>query len=70
VLTAIQASPVRIAQHWSLQGTHTGYGHFGAPIYISVLSHVHMTQGRVMNDWLLAAKVAIWKQLFAAQLRS
>ena len=67
-------SPVRLAIRWSLQATHTGYGHFGeptgAPIHIMAMSHVHMTQNRVMSDWLLTDEVAVWKQIFAHQSRS
>ena len=64
-------SPVRLAVRWSLDGTHTGYGHFGeptgAPVHIMAMSHVHMTAGRVTSDWLLIDEVAIWKQIFAHQ---
>ena len=64
-------SAVRLAIRWSLDGMHTGFGHFGeptgAPVHIMALSHVHMTQGRVVSDWLLTDEVAIWKQIFAHQ---
>ena len=62
-------SAVRIAVRWSLDGTHTGYGHFGeptgAPVHIMAMSQVHMTESRVMTDWLLTDEVAIWKQILA-----
>ena len=66
-------SAVRLAVRWSLDGTHTGYGHFGEPtgatVHIMAMSHVHITQGRVVSDWLLTDEVAIWKQLFALQAK-
>ena len=66
-------SAVRLAIRWSLDGKHTGYGHFGEPtgatVHIMAMSHVHITQGRVVSDWLLTDEVAIWKQLFAHQAK-
>jgi SnoaL-like polyketide cyclase len=63
--------PIRLALRWSLTGTHSGFGHFGeptgAPLYIMGLSHVHMTGGKVMSEWLLVDEVSIWKQIFAHQ---
>ena len=66
-------SAVRLAVRWSLDGTHTGYGHFGTPtgtpVHIMAMSHVQMTQGRVMSEWLLVDEVAIFKQIFAHQAK-
>jgi hypothetical protein len=63
--------PLRIAARWSLSGTHTGWGHFGeptgAPLYVMGLSHAHMTQGKVMNEWITFDEVSIWKQIYAHQ---
>ena len=63
--------PVRVAVRWSLDATHSGYGHFGeptgAPIHVMGLSHAHITLGRVMSEWLMTDEVAIWKQIFAHQ---
>jgi SnoaL-like polyketide cyclase len=63
--------PLRIAARWSLTGTHTGWGHFGqptgAPLYIMGLSHAHITQGRVMSEWITFDEVSIWKQIYAHQ---
>jgi SnoaL-like polyketide cyclase len=63
--------PLRIAARWSLTGTHTGWGHFGqptgGPLYIMGLSHAHITQGRVMNEWITFDEVSIWKQIYAHQ---
>jgi hypothetical protein len=62
----------RIAARWSLSGTHTGYGHFGAPsgakLYVMGLSHAHITQSQVMSEWITFDEVSIWKQIHAHQL--
>ena len=64
---------VRVAVRWSLDGTHSGYGHFGAPtgapVHIMAMSHVQITQGRVVSEWLLVDEVAIFKQIFAHQAK-
>ncbi len=64
--------PVRLAIRWSLSGTHSGYGHFGAPtgapIYIMGLTHAHMSQGKLMQEWMAVDEVAIWKQILAHQV--
>ncbi len=66
--------PLRIASRWSLCGTHSGWGHFcqptGAPLYIMGLSHAHITQGKVMNEWIMFDEVSIWKQIFSHQATS
>lgn len=63
--------PVRLAIRWSLSGTHSGYGHFGAPtgapVYIMGLTHAHMSQGQVKQEWMAVDEVAIWKQLLDHQ---
>lgn len=62
-------SAVRLAVRWSLDGTHSGYGHFGeptgAPVHIMAMSHVQVTDSRVVTEWLLTDEVAIWKQILA-----
>ena len=61
--------PVRVALRWGLQGTHVGFGHFGeptgAPVYVMGLSHAHMVDGRVTQEWIVTDEVSIWKQIFA-----
>ena len=61
--------PLRVALRWSLQATHSGFGHFGAPtgapVYIMGLSHAEIVGGRLRNEWLLTDEVAIWKQIIA-----
>ncbi len=59
--------PVRLAVRWSLRGTHCGFGHFGeptgAPVYIMGLTHAHMSQGKVIQEFTITDEVAIWKQI-------
>lgn len=61
--------PVRIAIRWSLTGTHSGFGHFGeptgAPVYVMGMSHVNMTNRKVMAEYMVTDEVSIWKQIFA-----
>lgn len=61
--------PVRIALRWALRGTHAGYGRFGEPtgadVYVMGLSHAHMVDGRVTQEWIVTDEVSIWKQIFA-----
>ncbi len=61
--------PVRIALRWSLTGTHSGFGHFGeptgAPVYVMGMSHLHVTQGRVISEYMVTDEVSVWKQILA-----
>ena len=61
--------PVRVALRWWLSGTHSGYGRFGtpsgAPVHVMGLSHAQMHRGRVVQEWIVADEVAVWKQIFA-----
>ena len=60
---------VRVALRWSLDATHAGFGHFGAPsgarVYVMGLSHAHIVDGRVTLEWMAVDEVAIWKQIIA-----
>ncbi len=61
--------PARLALRWSLTGTHCGFGHFGeptgAPVYVMGMSHLNVTQGRVMTEYMVTDEVSIWKQIYA-----
>ena len=61
--------PVRVALRWSLQATHTGFGHFGppsgAPVHVMGFSHAEFVDGQVRYEWVVTDEVAIWKQIFA-----
>ena len=60
---------VRVALRWSLRGTHTGFGSFGAPsgapVYVMGLSHAQIVDGRVVAEWMVTDEVVIWKQILA-----
>lgn len=64
--------PVRLAMRWTMRATHGGWGHFGAPtgapFYIMGLSHAHMVDGRVTQEWITVDEVAVWKQLLAHEV--
>ncbi|WP_321795118.1 ester cyclase [Caballeronia sp. J97] len=64
--------PVRLALRWNLRGTHTGFGHFGeptgAPVYVMGMTHLEVTEGRVINEYLVTDEVSIWKQIHAHRL--
>jgi hypothetical protein len=61
--------PVRIALRWSLTGSHSGFGHFGEPsgatVYVMGMSHLHVTNGRVVAEYMVTDEVSIWKQILA-----
>ncbi|WP_322060070.1 ester cyclase [Paraburkholderia sp. J63] len=64
--------PVRIALRWSLRGTHSGFGHFGEPtgaaVYVMGMTHLDVTQGRVVSEYTVTDEVSIWKQIHAHRL--
>ncbi len=59
--------PIRTATRWWLTGTHTGAGAFGPATGATVLavgiSHAHVINGRIREEWILLDEVAILKQL-------
>ena len=59
----------RCAMRWALRGTHSGFGHFGEPtgaaVYVMGLSHAHLVDGRITQEWIVTDEVSIWKQIFA-----
>ena len=59
--------PVRIALRWSLDGDHSGFGHFGeptgAPVHVMGMSYLYLTGGKVHGATLDEASV--WKQILA-----
>lgn len=60
---------VRVALRWSLKATHSGFGHFGAPtgvpVYVMGISHAHIIDGRIANEWLMTDEVSIWKEILS-----
>ena len=62
-------SGVRVSLRWSLDGVHSGWGHFGAPsgaeVHIMGISHATLTNDRIVFEWILADEVAIWTQILS-----
>ena len=60
-------APVRVALRWSLDGTHRGWGRFGEPtgaaLHVMGLSHLHLSQGRIVSEWTLFDELAVWTQI-------
>lgn len=59
--------PIRVATRWWLTGTHTGYGAFGPPSGATVLAlgitHHHVVDGRIREEWTVVDEVAVRKQI-------
>jgi hypothetical protein len=57
----------RAAIRWSLQGTHDGWGAFGAPtgapVYIMGFTHGSFGPWGLREEFTLFDEVAIWKQI-------
>ncbi len=64
-----EGQATRIAMRWSIEATHSGWGHFGmptgAPVYIMGLTHAHIVNGLVTMEWILVDEVSVWKQIIA-----
>ena len=60
---------LRVALRWSLDATHSGYGHFGAPtgatVHVMGFSHAEIVDGLLRYEWVVTDEVAIWKQIIA-----
>ncbi|GHF44290.1 putative ester cyclase [Deinococcus metalli] len=58
----------RVATRCTLQGTHEGYGPYGAPtgrrVFLIVISHHIIKAGKVMQEWTLFDEFALLKQLY------
>ncbi|HKK97503.1 MAG TPA: ester cyclase [Marivita sp.] len=63
-------SPPRAAVRWSMQGTHSGCGMFGAPtqapVYIMGITHAEFGRHGLRREWTLIDETAIWKQILLA----
>ena len=60
----------RVAARWSVRGTHSGHGAFGAPsgaeIYIMGICHAEIVGGKILREWVLVDELAIWRQIAIA----
>lgn len=61
----------RSAIRWSLTGTHSGWGGFGAPtgaeVHIMGISHAEWGPRGLRRDYTLFDETAVWKQILLAQ---
>ena len=59
--------PPRSALRWSLHGTHSGWGAFGAPsgaqVYVIGISHAEHGPWGLRRDYTLFDETAVWKQI-------
>ncbi len=59
----------RVATRWSLQGTHTGPGIYGAAtgkrVFAFGVTHHLIQHGKIVREWTLFDEFAILKQLYA-----
>jgi len=57
----------RVATRWTFQGTHEGYGVYGAPTgkraQIMGVSHHHIKEGQFVQEWTLFDEIALMLQL-------
>jgi predicted ester cyclase len=57
----------RAALRWSLTGTHSGWGMFGAPtgaaVHVMGISHAEFGPWGLRREWVLFDETAIWKQI-------
>ncbi|SMB81901.1 ester cyclase [Deinococcus hopiensis] len=58
----------RVATRFTLQGTHDGYGPYGAPtgrrIFLIGMSHHTLSGGKVVQEWTIFDEFALLKQLY------
>ena len=61
--------PTRVATRWWFTGTHAGGGRFGAASGATVLilgiTHAHVVDGRIREEWMLVDELAVRKQIAA-----
>ncbi|MEM7273899.1 MAG: ester cyclase [Actinomycetota bacterium] len=59
--------PRRAALRWSLDGTHSGWGAYGAPsgapVHVMAISHAEFGPRGLRREWVLLDETAIWKQI-------
>ncbi len=59
--------PPRAALRWSLDGTHDGWGMFGAPtgtkLHVMGISHAEFGPWGLRREYVLVDEVAVWRQI-------
>ena len=57
----------KIAVRWTLEGNHTGHGVLGAPtgkpLWVLGMSHYHMVDGRIVDEYTIYDELALRVQL-------
>jgi predicted ester cyclase len=64
---ASEEGGVKIAVRWTMEGHHGGHGILGAPtgrpLFVMGMSHFHIVEGRVVEEWTLYDELALRVQL-------
>ncbi len=64
----------RVASRWTLQGTHDGHGIYGDPsgarVRIMGISHHHIKNERITEEWMLFDEFALLKQIYRTKLQN
>ncbi len=62
-----EGEPPRAAVRWSLDGTHDGWGRYGAPtgapVHVMGISHAEWGPRGLRREWVMLDDTAIWKQI-------
>ena len=63
----------RVAARWTLQGTHDGPGIYGDPsgarVRVMGISHHHIQNGKITEEWMLFDEFAMLKQIYRTRLQ-
>lgn len=64
----------RVASRWTLQGTHDGPGIYGEPggarVRLMGISHHHVKNEKITEEWMLFDEFALLKQIYRAKLQN
>lgn len=62
----------KIAVRWVMEGHHLGYGMLGAPtghrLFVLGITHLHVVNGKVVDDWTVYDELAMLTQIKLGQL--
>lgn len=62
----------KIAVRWVMEGHHLGYGMLGAPtghrLFVMGITHLHVVNGKVVDDWTVYDELAMLTQIKLGQL--
>jgi predicted ester cyclase len=62
----------KIAVRWILEGHHLGYGALGDPtghrLFLMGMSHFHVVNGRIIDDWTVYDELALLTQIKLAEM--